>query len=59
LLVYGVVSTPTEEALELFIRREDAERFVTEVRDDEPELADLLRVERIELGDSVAVSRAN
>ena len=36
-LVYGVVSARTEEALELFIRREDAERFVEEVREDEPE----------------------
>ena len=51
LLVYGVVSARTHEALELFIRREDAERFVAEVREDEPELAELLSVEKIQLGD--------
>jgi Tic22-like family protein len=48
--VYGVVSARTEEALELFIRREDAERFLAEVRADEPALAELLSVEPIELG---------
>ena len=51
MLIYGVVSTRTEEALELFIRREDGERFVEEVRDDEPELAELLSVEAVELDD--------
>jgi hypothetical protein len=48
--VYGVVSSETEETLELFVRREDAEAFVDEVRGDEPDLADLLHVEPIELG---------
>jgi hypothetical protein len=32
------------------VRREQAERFLDEVRDDDPKLAELLRVERIELG---------
>jgi hypothetical protein len=50
-LVYGVVSAQTEEALELFIRREDAERFLKEGRDDEPELAELLGVEPVDLDD--------
>ena len=48
-LVYGVVSAQTDEALELFVRREDAERFVEEVRDDEPELAEPLSVEPVAL----------
>jgi hypothetical protein len=54
-LVYAVVDDalspgfPLGEALEAFIRREDAERFVKEVRGDEPEVAALLRVEEREL----------
>jgi hypothetical protein len=31
-LVYAVVSAETKLALELFVRREDAERFLEEVR---------------------------
>ena len=38
--VFAVVSARTDEALELFVRREDGERFIGKVRDDEPELAD-------------------
>jgi hypothetical protein len=50
-LVYAVVSAvDPEEAVDVFIRLEDAERFVQEVRDDGPELAELLSVEAIELG---------
>ena len=30
-LVYAVVSAETEKAVELFVRREDAERFLDEV----------------------------
>ncbi len=33
----------------VFIRREDAERFIEEVRGDEPELAAQLRIEEREL----------
>ena len=40
---------PLGEALEIFIRREDAERFVEEVRGDEPEIAAKLRIEEREL----------
>ena len=36
-------------AVETFIRREDAERFVEEVRGDDPELASMLRIEEREL----------
>ncbi len=56
---YGVVSPQTGEAIELFIRRGDAERFVKEVRDDDPELAELLSVEQVELTESSAVSPPN
>jgi hypothetical protein len=37
------------DALEVYVRREDAERFVEEIRDDEPELAESLRIEEREL----------
>ena len=35
--------------LEVFVRREDAERFIEEVRGDEPDLAAKLRIEEREL----------
>jgi hypothetical protein len=40
---------PLGEAVEVFIRREDAERFIEEVRGDDPELAESLRIEEREL----------
>ena len=39
----------TEQAIELFVRREDAETFLAEVRADDEELAALLRLEPVEL----------
>lgn len=39
----------TEKEVETFVRREDAERFLAEVRCYDPELADRLGVETIEL----------
>ena len=51
MIVYAVVddslspTSPLGDALEAFIHREDAERFVEEVRRDEPELASHLRIE--------------
>jgi hypothetical protein len=48
-LVHAVVSTETEKAVETFVRREDAEPFLEEVRGDDPELAELLRLEPVEL----------
>jgi hypothetical protein len=54
-IVYAVVDDalspdfPLGDALEVFIRREDAERFVQEVRGAEPELAAKLRLEEREL----------
>ena len=40
---------PLGNAIETLIRREDAERFIEEVRGDDPELAAKLRVEEREL----------
>jgi Tic22-like family len=47
-------STPSsaprrEKAVELFVRREDAEAFLDDVRADDEELAAPLRVEPVEL----------
>ncbi|HEX2346138.1 MAG TPA: hypothetical protein VHI12_06110 [Gaiellaceae bacterium] len=54
-LVYAVVDAalspefPLGDSLEVFIRRKDAERFVAEVRGDDPEIAAALRLEEREL----------
>ena len=40
---------PLGVELEVFIRREDAERLIEEVRGDEPEVAATLRIEEREL----------
>jgi hypothetical protein len=50
-LVYAVIddslspTSPLGDALEVYVRREDAERFIEEVRGDEPERAEPLRIE--------------
>ncbi len=49
LLACAVVSAETEKAVELFVRREDTERFLEDVRVDEPELAERLRLEPVEI----------
>ena len=55
MLVYAVVDDalsptfPLGDALEVYVRREDAERFVEEIRGDEPELAESLRIKEREL----------
>jgi hypothetical protein len=49
MLFYGVVSAQTEKVVEFFLEREAAEVMIREVRDDEPELAAVLRVEEVEL----------
>ena len=55
MIVYAVVDDalspdfPLGDAVETFMRREDAERFIEEVRGDEPELAARLRIEEREL----------
>jgi len=54
-IVYAVVDDalspdfPLGVELETFIRREDPERFIEEVRGDEPEMAAKLRIEEREL----------
>lgn len=47
---YGVGSSQTETALELFLEREQAEAFIAEVEADEPETAAGLTVEPVEFG---------
>jgi hypothetical protein len=49
-LFYGVVSAQTEKVVEFFFDREAAEAMICEVREDEPAVAEVLRVEAIELG---------
>ena len=44
-----VFDFPLGDSLEVFIRREDAERFIEEVRGDDPEIAVKLRIEEREL----------
>jgi hypothetical protein len=43
-----IVQHPLGDAIETFICREDAERLVEDVRNDEPELARDLRIEESE-----------
>ena len=43
------MSAETEKAVEIFVRREDAETFLDEVRADDARLAALLRLEPVEL----------
>ena len=40
---------PLGDAVEVFVRREDVERFIEEVHGDEPDLAAKLRIEEREL----------
>jgi hypothetical protein len=52
--VYAVVDDSLSrhllgESIDVFVRREDAERFIEEIRGDDPELAKPLRIEEREL----------
>ena len=49
MIAYGVVNVETQNALELFVRRGDAEEMVENWRRGKPDEADLLRVEPMEL----------
>jgi hypothetical protein len=55
LIVYAIIDEalspefPLGDSLEVFVRREDAERFVEEVRGDDPRVAAKLRIEEREL----------
>ena len=66
MLVYAVVSeklsptSPLGEAIDVFVQREDAERFIEEVRGDDPDLASYLRIDERELevaDDTRAIAR--
>lgn len=48
---FGVVDLWLDEAVELFVRREDAERMLSELLRDEPQWRGLFRVESIELAE--------
>jgi hypothetical protein len=54
-IVYAIIDLrsspdhPLGDAVETFLRREDAERFIEEVRGDDPDLASHLRIEEREL----------
>jgi hypothetical protein len=50
--VFALVDLSLQEAIELFLRREDAERMLSEVLRDEPGWERLLRIEEIELAES-------
>ena len=47
---------PLGDSHEVFICREDAERFIDEVRGDEPELAAKLRIDERELVDAAGLN---
>ncbi len=55
MIVYAIIDArsspdhPLGDAIETLVRREDAERFVEEVRSDDPELGSYLRIEEREL----------
>jgi hypothetical protein len=49
-LFYRVVSAQTERVVEFLLEREAAEAMIREVWEDEPVLAEELRVEAIQLG---------
>ena len=48
-LFYGVVSAQTEKVVEFFLERDAAEAMIEEVRGYDAGLAEVLRVEAIEL----------
>lgn len=50
-------ASPLGDAIETFVRREDAEVFIEEVRSDEPELAGCLRNDERELEAGAPTSR--
>ena len=49
--LFGLVDLSLAEAIELFARREDAERMLAEILDDEPGWEPLFRIEEIVLDD--------
>jgi hypothetical protein len=49
MIFYAVVSAQTEQAVDLYPTREAAEAEIEHVRQDDPELAESLRVEPVDL----------
>ena len=49
--VYALVSYYVQSIIEVFSIREEADEFLEEVREDEPELAEMLGIEAFELGE--------
>jgi hypothetical protein len=49
-VVWAVVSAQSEQAIELFPTRDEAEEMLGLVLEDEPDWRDVLRIERLELG---------
>ena len=55
MIVYAVVdetispTSPLGDAIDVFLRREDAQRFIERVDSDDPEVAEPLRIEEREL----------
>ncbi len=47
MIFYGVISAETEKAVEMFVRRGDAEAMIEDVRRDDADLAESLRIEEI------------
>ena len=50
--VFALVDLSLQEAIELFLRREDAERMLSDVLRDDPDWKRLVRIEEIELVDT-------
>jgi hypothetical protein len=50
---YGVIDDSLGEAVELFLKRRDAERVVEDWDRDDPDQAGLLRIAVLELGTSI------
>jgi hypothetical protein len=46
--VFAVLSAESERAVAVFVRRADAERILEDVRADEPDLAERLRLEPVD-----------
>ena len=55
MIVYAVVddslspTSPLGDSIDTFVRHENAEKFIDEIRSDDPELASYLRIEEREL----------
>jgi hypothetical protein len=50
MLVWAVVSAKSEQAIDLFPTRDEAEEMLAQVLEDEPDWEEVLRIERLELG---------